>query len=308
VPFATGGYVRDRVALRRDQVTVMLPLRRRGAWAWGAAAACAAVLIALSLIVRLTTVTDHSSHGPLSPPAPAVPAALAPPPVAAAPAAGLTSHSPITVIPPGTPIQQEYDQAFTQGLGNQPGMTAARSLAVPGPAVSGGWPALPTSAIPEEWAGRFVAGLLDVNYSRMSIATLGAWIQAQEAPELLPGVPAAVADKVLFISLLDPGLFGGQPTPVPSAAQWQSLAQAGARQSVSDLLIQTDPAWAQMTAAGWQPTDARTTELDISGLLTVSKATTTAATTHHFGLQVIVASARWHDGYGTVATAGWEET
>jgi hypothetical protein len=279
----------------------MLPLRRRGAWAWGAAAACAAVLIALSLLIRLTTVTAHASHGPLAPARPVTAAPAAP----VAPAAGLISHTPVTATPAGTPIQQEYDQAFTQGLGNQPGMTAARSLAVPGPGVSGGWPALPISATPEAWAASFVAGLLDVDFARMSTATLGAWVQAQEAPELLPGVPAAVADKVLYISLLDPGLFGGQPTPIPSAAQWQSLAQAGARQSVSDLLIQTDPAWAQMTAAGWQPTDARTTELDVSGLLTVSAART--VTIHHFGLQVIVGSARWHDGYGTVATAGWEE-
>jgi hypothetical protein len=74
---------------------------------------------------------------------------------------------------------------------------------------------------------------------------------------------------------------------------------------VSDLIVQIDPGWAQMTAAGWQPTDLRMTEEDVSGLLTLRAAGT--VTSHHFALQVIVGSARWHDGYGTVAVAGWQE-
>ena len=52
-------------------------------------------------------------------------------------------------------------------------------------------------------------------------SALAAWLQAQEAPELIPGVPGSVADKVLYISLLDPALFGGQPTPsAVASAQW----------------------------------------------------------------------------------------
>jgi hypothetical protein len=47
------------------------------------------------------------------------------------------------------------------------------------------------------------------------------------------------------------------------------------------------------------------TELDVSGLITIWQGRTVGA--HHFSLQLIVGSARWHDGYGTVATAGWKE-
>jgi hypothetical protein len=184
-------------------------------------------------------------------------------------------------------------------------MTAAENLAVPRPAVSGGWPTLPVANSPEVWADQFVAGLLDVNYSHQSQAGLAAWLQAQEAPELILGVPTTVADKVLYISLLDPGLFGGQPTPFPSATGWAADARTGMSQSVSGMLVQPDPGWSQMITAGWQPTDLRMTELDVSGLLTVHRGASSSA--HRFGLQVIVGSARWHDGYGTVAVAGWQQ-
>jgi hypothetical protein len=60
-----------------------------------------------------------------------------------------------------------------------------------------------------------------------------------------------------------------------------------------------------MVAAGWQPTDVRMTEEDVTGRLTIDQGG--RVTTHHFVLQVIVGSARWHDGYGTVAVSGWQE-
>jgi hypothetical protein len=184
-------------------------------------------------------------------------------------------------------------------------MAAAQALAVPSPAVVGGWPALPVQVTPERWAELFTAGLLDVDFTRQSGVTLAAWLQAQEAPELIPGVPPGVADKVLFISVLDPGLFGGQPTPVVPSGRWAANARAGVRQTVSNLMVQADPAWAQMTAAGWQPTDVRMTEEDVSGVVEVHQGGRVAA--HRFALQVIVGSARWHDGYGTVAVSGWQE-
>jgi hypothetical protein len=287
----------------------MVTWRPRRGRAWVGAA----LLVALLFVVTVAALRARASNRSVEPPVTVSPVRPAAPPVpplpAATPTAGaMTWHTPVTAALAGTPIQQEYDQAFAQGLGTQTGMHTAQSLAVPAPAITGGWPALLPATTPERWAGEFVSGLLDVDYGRMSLSGLGAWVDAQEAPELLPGVPAAAADKMLYISLFDPGLFGGQPTPVASATQWLALRQAGARQSAGDLLVQTDPAWAQMVAAGWQPTDARTTELDVSGVLTIRSATSSSVVTHHFGLQVIVGSARWHDGYGTVATAGWEET
>jgi hypothetical protein len=236
--------------------------------------------------------------------APVAPVAPVAGPTPAVPTNGLRWHTPATVVASGTPVQEEYDQAFAQGLGNQAGMARAASLPVPVPAMAAGWPVLATASTPEGWAREFVAGLLDINFARQSRSSLTAWLQAQEAPELIPGIPATVADKVLYISLLDPDLFGGQPTPVVSATVWNDQARAGLRQTVSGLLVDVDPAWSQLIAAGWQPADVRMTEVDVSGVITDLQARR-AAIRHSFGLQLIVGSARWHEGYGTVAVAGW---
>lgn len=221
------------------------------------------------------------------------------------PGAGLARHAPPTVVVGGSPVQEQYDQAFTQGLGSLPGMSAAAALKVPAPTIAGGWPKLPVDLTPEGWAEAFTEGLLNVDYAHQSRAALGGWLQAQEAPELIPGVPASVADKVLYISLLDPGLFARQPTPVASVAQWSAMARSDVRQSVSDVLVQQDPSWAQLIATGWQPSDVRMTEVDVSGLLSVQLGRNT--TSVRIGLQLVVGSARWHDGYGTVAVTGWQK-
>jgi hypothetical protein len=184
-------------------------------------------------------------------------------------------------------------------------MSAAETLRVPTAAITGVWPDLPVEFTPEGWAGVFTDGVLNVDYAHQSRAALGVWLQAQESPELIPGVPPSVADKVLYVSLMDPGLFGGQPTPVASVSQWSAKARAGVRQRVSDVVVQADPDWAQMIAAGWQPADVRMTEVDVSGVLTVHQGSGSAS--QRFALQLIVGSARWHNGYGTVAMADWQQ-
>jgi hypothetical protein len=239
--------------------------------------------------------------------APGRPAALPahPPVVTKSPSRGLVWHAPPAVTAPGTPVQEEYDQSFAQGLGEQPGMATATALSMPGPAVAGGWPVLAPAYTPESWAQEFVSGLVDVDFAHQSRGGLEEWLQANEAPEVLPGVPPAAADKMLNISLLDPGIFGGQPTPVPSATEWAADARAGEIQVVRGLLVQPDPSWAEMVAAGWQPADARMTEEDVSGVLTTRHGT--AVTVRHFRLQLMVGSGRWRDGYGSVTVGGWAE-
>ena len=236
-----------------------------------------------------------------------VPPTLAPPvlPAIPAPGPGLVWHTAPTVVPSGTPVQEEYDQALSQGLGSQPGISEAAALTVPSPAVGGGWPNLAVASTPEQWATEFISALLDVDYAHQSRAALGAWLQAQEAPELIPGIPESVADKVLYVSLLDSGIFGGQPSPLPTDAGWAAYAGEATTQSTSGLLVQTDPGWSQMVAAGWQPPDPRMTELDLSGVLSVRSGAATSS--QNFSLQLIVGSSRWHDGYGTVAVGGWKE-
>jgi hypothetical protein len=179
-------------------------------------------------------------------------------------------------------------------------------MQVPSPAIQGGWPVLQAAATPEEWASQFTAALLDVDYAHQSRSALGSWLQAQEAPELIPGIPVSVADKVLYISLLDPEIFGGQPSPISSENEWAADAASATTQSVSDLMVDADPSWAQIVGAGWQPADVRMSELDVSGLVTVRGGASTS--TRDFSLRLIVGSSRWHDGYGTVAVGGWKET
>jgi hypothetical protein len=240
-------------------------------------------------------------------PRPIAPAPASPPvsPFAAAVGPGLVWRAPVTVVPSGTPTQEQYDQAFVETVAGQHGLSVAEHLVVPAPAITGGWPRLAAATTLESWARAFVAGLLDVDYAHQSRSALGAWLQAQEAPMLIPGLPPSVVDKVLYLSLLDPQVLAGQPSPVPAPVPWQADAHAGVRQSVSDLLIQPDPAWTALTASGWQPADARMAGEDVSGLLTVRRGR--AVTVLHFTLEVFVGSARWHDGYGTESITGWQE-
>jgi hypothetical protein len=261
----------------------------------------------LTLIVVWLFAGGGHRHVGRAPAATAPPASTSPAPVypGSSPGDGLSWHSPSTLTPAVTPIQEQYDQAFAQGLGQQPGMATAESLVVPAPAVTGGWPHLAVEVTPESWAQAFVSSLLNVDYPHQSRSALAQWLAANEAPELIPGVPPSLADKVLFVSLLDPGLFGGQPTPIPSTHQWAVYARAGTVQSVSDLIVQADPNWSQTVAAGWQPTDVRMTEEDLSGVLNLRHGAVVIS--RHFSLAVIVGSARWHDGYGTVAVSSWAE-
>lgn len=259
----------------------------------------AAVAVAVGSIAAFSSTHSHARN--VSPIPTASPASSSTVGVGS----GLGWRTPLTVLPSGAPVQEQYDQAFEQTVGNQHGLSVAKRMELPAPAITGGWPRLAAADTPEAWARSFVAGLLDIEYARQSRPALGAWLQAQEAPMLLPGLPVGVADKVLYLSLLDPQVLADQPSPVPNPAQWQAAAHAGVRQVVSDLLVQPDPAWTRLTASGWQPADARMAGEDVSGLLTVHQGRT--VTSHHFTVEVFVGSARWHDGYGTESVTGWKE-
>ena len=218
----------------------------------------------------------------------------------------LHRHTPATAVPGATPAQEDDDQLFARGLQAAPGLKALVALRVPRPAISGGWPVLPVAGSPQAWVAEFVPALVDVDFAQRSRSALAAWAQAEEAPELLPGMPVGAADKVLYVSLFEPGLAGGQGSPVPSAKHWATLARTRASQSVSGLLVQVDPGWAQLVASGWQPPDPRLDVLDVSGLLSTRRAGRRSGE-RRFSLAVAVGSALWHDGYGTVAVGDWQE-
>lgn len=217
-----------------------------------------------------------------------------------------TAVPPLTDVPAQTPVQQQYDAALASGLAASSSIQAAEVAQIPPPGFTADWPALPVANTPEQWVAQFTQDLLNIDFARQTRAGLGQWLSAEEAPELLAGVPASIADKVLYLSLFDTAAVGGTSSPVPDASSWASAAQTGERWSVSDLVIQADPQFSQIVASGWEPIDQRFAVEDVTGLLIIHQGQ--SDTTHHFSMEVYVGSAHWHNGYGTVLVNNWKES
>jgi hypothetical protein len=203
-------------------------------------------------------------------------------------------------------VQLQFDTQFESGLAPTMPDIEAAGQHMPAPAYAGGWELLPVSYQPELWVQEFVTELLGIDFAQQSRTGLAAWAVANEAPEMVPGVVAQVQNTLLYVSLLDPSAAGGTTSPIPSTAQWQANASAGVVWSVSQLLIEMDPQWSQIIASGWEPTDARLSDYDVSGVLTVTQPGG-PATTLRFSMQTYVGSAHWHQGYGTVSVSSWSE-
>lgn len=215
--------------------------------------------------------------------------------------------SPTTTLPPATPIQQRYDRAFKKGFSSPASraqLAQMAALQLPRPAVADHWPALAPTSVASAWSRHFTAGLLDIDFARQSRSALGRWLVAEEAPDLMPGVPAAARLGALYTTVLYPAI-ASEPSPVPSAPQWRTDATANVRWSVSGLRAQPDGQWQDMLAAGWRPTDLYAAVEDVSGALTVTSGSD--QTTRGFSLVLQLGSARWHAGYGTVLVSGWTE-
>lgn len=266
----------------------------------GAAAGCGALLIVGGVLAAVTGRTN-AAVARLGQPATNVTSTTISP-------IGEAAFAPETTVPADTPVQQQYDAGFGQGLSsasNKAMMARAETLELPSPAVAGTWPRLATSNAPDGWTREFVTGLLDINFSTQPRSSLASWIVAQTAPDLMPGIPTAFQNRALYVSVMVPSITG-QPSPAPSEGQWTADAASGVRWAVSQLEVQLDPQWQSMVDAGWQPRDLRAVVEDVSGVLTITQAKT--VTSKRFSLVVQVGSAAWHDGYGTVLVSNWEES
>ncbi len=263
-----------------------------------AAAALLVFLIVVGAIATIATTSGVRRSSSTRRPVLSAPSSVR---SSARPTVQLQAVAPATTIPAQSPVQQRYDQGFVQGY-SSPSSKAmianAESLHLPAPAVAGGWPSLAVSNTPDGWAATFVRGLFTIDFARQSRAALGAWIVAQDAPDLMPGLPAEFRGQALYVSVMDPQAMA-QPPVIPSRSQWRIDAKAGTRWAVSDLQVSLDPQWQAMVDAGWQPRDIRASIEDVSGLVSVTNGATT--TRRHLSLSVAVGSAQWHQGYGTVA-------
>jgi hypothetical protein len=210
------------------------------------------------------------------------------------------------VEPPATPIEKQVNAELAEAE-TPASVAAADAASVPAPATSAAFPSIPPTdrADPTAYAIAFATELLDTNYAAQSRAALLAWAEHEEAPNTLPGVPASVAGKALVLSLADPGLPGGTPSPTPSASQWATNAEEGVTQSVSGLEAEVDPDWAQIISEGWQPRDPRLTIETVTGMLTVTTEGH-AAPPESFSLTLTLGTAAHvNAGYGAVAAGDW---
>ena len=208
--------------------------------------------------------------------------------------------------PPQTVVQKRVDTELAQAE-TSASIFAARESGVPVPAVSAAYPSIPTAdrSDPSAYAVAFATELLDTDYAAQSRAALLAWAEHEEAPNTLPGVPAAVAGKALVLSLADPNLPGGTPSPLPSEAQWASDSQSNVVQSVSGIQAEVDPDWTEIVSEGWQPRDPLMTIETVTGTMTVTTGGQ-AAPPESFSLTLSLGSgAHVRTGYGAVAAGDW---
>ena len=232
-------------------------------------------------------------------------------PARSAPATTTTTSSPRqlaptpTIKPPQTPVQKEIDTELAQAE-TPAAIAAAKATSVPAPAVSTLYPAVPIvdRSDPTAYAIAFATELLDTSYASQTRAGLLAWAEHEEAPNTLPNVPADVAGKALVLSLADPNLPGGSPSPVPSPAEWAADATAGVSQQVSDVAAEVDPDWTEIVSEGWQPADPLMTIETVTGNLTVTTKGQAAAP-DSFTLTLTLGSAAHVRGYGAVAAGNW---
>lgn len=219
--------------------------------------------------------------------------------------------SPGTSPPPGT-VDPNYHPTYisvpppagSQVPKNQ--VKALEAIDPPAPLYPPSMPALSDTQTvnAENFAYAFVPRLLGIDFAHETRQEMAEWTQAESAASMLPGLPAAAADNTLYATLFVPGLPGGGPSPMPSAAQWAADAKAGLVWHVLSMTASEDPRWAQAIAAGYQSPDQLMTILDVSGVLAVRSGGHTID--RHFMFQLLVGSALHHPNFGAGEVFAWK--
>lgn len=257
------------------------------------------LLAALAAVIAIVAGTALLNRG--KPPDQGVPTATPP-----ARQGRFRAVPPATVRLPDTAVERRVNAGIAAGLAASGQVKTMAAAQVPAPGYIGGWTPLAVSNNQDQWAREFTAGLLDIDFAHQTRTGLGRWLMAVEAPELVPGIPVPVANKTLYLSLLDRAAAGGGSTPIPSAAGWATDAAAGVRWHVSDLSVTTDPTYSRLIAQGWQPPDVRFSMLDITGALATTTRNSQSETKFRF--ELYVGSAHWQHGYGSVVLTNWRHS
>jgi hypothetical protein len=281
---------------------VLWLLHRRAVLAAGIALAVGLALAVGIVIATAAASKGNSGHHPdavaTSPTVKARPSSTTPVPPA-------RTYTPSTVEPAQTALQRSIDGQLARAESSS-SIAAAEVLVVPAGEDSAAYPAVPAAArqSPTVYASSFAAELLNRNYRRQSRAELLTWAQAEEALNLLPGVPSSIANKTLYASLADPGIAGATgASPVPSPAAWAAAARTGTTQRVTDLLVAVDPSWAEIIDRGWEPRDPLMTIMDVTGVLIVSTGKTTAR--RPVSMVLALGSCDRAPGLGAMAVQDW---
>jgi hypothetical protein len=215
----------------------------------------------------------------------------------AKPIAVIPSYRPIRVTPPQSAIERTVNQGFAQEWSSESATTAAM---LPEAATSAAFPPIDAadSQAPSTYALAFTQELLDVDFATSTREELLAWASYNNAPNSLVTMPGAINLKVLSASLTI------NPTPVPTASQWNRLAATRTNWRVSGLVTSVSPIWTQLLATGWQPTDPLIAMYDVSGTLTVTTPGEVPDVESMFFV-LTIGGASWHAGYGAMALNDW---
>jgi hypothetical protein len=207
------------------------------------------------------------------------------------------SYKPLRVVPRQTAIERTVNHGFAQLWRGESASTAAK---LPSAATSANYPAIDATdaRAPSTFALAFTQELLDIDFAESTRQELLAWASYNDAPNSTVTMPVAINLKVLPASLTM------NPTPIPTASQWNRLAAARASWGVSGLVTSVSPIWTELLATGWQPVDPLMTMYDVSGTLTVTTPGHGPDVESFFFL-LTLGGASWHPGYGAVVMNNW---